>query len=112
MPPASLISCNAGSTPVLNFTSLKTTKSFNFNSTPNFLLREGPNGVAFSLDNNKKWPIVTTAASRAKRLAKSLYNCNETCRTSPFTTVAAAGGGGSSVSELDDNVRKILQAVM
>ncbi|KAL2546494.1 hypothetical protein Fot_15727 [Forsythia ovata] len=112
MPPASLISCNAGSTPVLNFTSLKTAKSFNFNSTPHFWLREGPNSVAFSLDNKKKWPIVTTAASRTKRLANGLYNCNETFRTFPSTTVAATGGGGSSVSELDDNVRKILQAVL
>lgn len=111
MQTASLIFCNGYST-VLNYTSFKPVKSFDFNLKPQVLLRERPNGVPCCIGNKKKCPIVTSAASRTRRLGNGLYNCDNTCQKFPSTTTAATGGGDSSVSELDGNVRILLRAVL
>lgn len=111
MQTASLILCN-NYTPVLNYTSFKPVTSFDFNLKHQVLLRGRPNGVACCIGNTKKCSIVTSAPSGIRRLDNGLYNRDNTCQKFTSTTMAATGGGGSSVSELDDNVRKILQAVL
>lgn len=88
---------------MLNFTSLKPLKVFNF-KTPALLSQGRPNGVAFNADDHKKRHNLSFSATSARRLG--------THRKSISITTAATSRGGGSMSELDDNVRKLLQAFL
>ncbi|KAK6134078.1 hypothetical protein DH2020_032175 [Rehmannia glutinosa] len=100
MQSAGLTLCSTRSPPLVrNFTSLKPLKIFNFRDP---ILRCEAN-FAFNADDRKKGNLSVSAIS-AWRLG--------TRRKSIAIKTAASSGGGGSVSELDDNVRKLLQALL
>ncbi|KAK6132050.1 hypothetical protein DH2020_034214 [Rehmannia glutinosa] len=103
MQSAGLTLCSTRSPPpVRNFTSLKPLKIFNFRD-PILRFEARQKGFAFNADDRKKGNLSVSAIS-AWRLG--------TRRKSIAIKTAASSGGGGSVSELDDNVRKLLQALL
>ncbi|KAI3467113.1 hypothetical protein Pfo_023776 [Paulownia fortunei] len=100
---ATLTLCSTSSPPVLNFTSLKPLKIFNFR-TPVLLSEGRPNGVTFNADDQKNRHNLSLSATSAWTLG--------THRKFISIKTASTSGGGGSMSELDDNVRKLLQAFL
>ncbi|GER42225.1 outer membrane protein P1 [Striga asiatica] len=91
------------SPPVLNFTSVKLPRIFN--SRVPVLLSEGrANDVAFYDHVRKRQHNLSVLSVCARRLSRH--------RKSVTYITAASSGGEGSVSELDDNVRKLVQALL
>ncbi|KAL0424771.1 UNVERIFIED_CONTAM: hypothetical protein Sradi_1011900 [Sesamum radiatum] len=100
---SALTLCSTSSPPLRNFTPLKPSRILKLRN-PVLLLERRPKGVAFSIDDQDKSFDPSVFTARVPRLG-----------THPkfiSTTAAATSGGGGSVSELDDNVRKLLQALL
>ncbi|KAL0463621.1 UNVERIFIED_CONTAM: hypothetical protein Slati_0249700 [Sesamum latifolium] len=100
---ATLTLCSSSSPPLCNFTPLKPSRIFKLRN-PVLLFERRPKGVAFSIDDQDKSSDPSVFTARVPGLG-----------TNPkfiSTTTAATSGGGGSVSELDDNVRKLLQSLL
>ncbi|XP_073140268.1 uncharacterized protein [Henckelia pumila] len=104
MPPSTLIPWSTNSIPRVNFASFKPSNSYYISGfRPQLRIPEQRKIIVSASKRNRLTPSI--AATASNRLANGI-------RRSFFPAAAATGGGGGSVSELDDNVRKILQAVL
>ncbi|XP_075481885.1 uncharacterized protein LOC142522398 [Primulina tabacum] len=103
MPPSTLIPWSSNSTPVLNFTSFMPLNNYTPGFRPQFRIPERREHIVSASNMNRSNPSIVTNGS--DRLANGV-------RRNFFTAASTNSGGGGSVSELDDNVRKILQAVL
>ncbi|KZV47451.1 hypothetical protein F511_23031 [Dorcoceras hygrometricum] len=103
MPASTLIPWSSYSTPVLSFTSFRPLNIYISGFRSHFRIPE-QNEINVS-PSKKSRSTPSIAAKCSNRLANGV-------RRKVFPVAAATGGGGGSVSELDDNVRKILQAVL
>ncbi|KAL0430111.1 UNVERIFIED_CONTAM: hypothetical protein Sradi_0637100 [Sesamum radiatum] len=99
---AALTLCSTSSPPLRNFTPLRHSRIFKLRTA--LLFERRPRGVPFRIDDQDKSFAPSVVTARVPGLG-----------THPkfvSTTTAATSGGGGSVSELDDNVRKLLQALL
>lgn len=95
--------CNSWAPPAFSLASTKQLRFLEF-TTPVLLSEGRRSDVASNADGKKKIHDLSLYAATACRLG--------THRKSNSITTAATSGGGDSVSELDDNVRKLLQALL
>ncbi|KAL8463193.1 hypothetical protein ACS0TY_033233 [Phlomoides rotata] len=94
MQSAVLTLCGTGPPPVLNSTSLKPSRNH-----PVLVSEWSPIG------DGKKWHNLSFSGTCSRRFGSRGKFISS-------TTAAASGGGGGSISELDDDLRKLLQAFL
>ncbi|KAG8366593.1 hypothetical protein BUALT_Bualt17G0096000 [Buddleja alternifolia] len=99
--------CSSRSPPLLNFTSFKPLKIFN-SRTPVLLPERSLNDAAFNADDQKKRRNVSLSATTSR----GLYTRRKLISTMTAAKSRGGGDGGGSVSDLDDNVRNIVQAFL
>lgn len=90
---------------MLNSISLRPSRNFNYGN-PDLVSKRRPIGVALNSGDMKKWRnlFFSGAFSRGFGSHRNLI--------SSTTAAASGGGGGGSISELDDDVRKLLQVFL